>query len=76
MTESHELSIHDLETERVEMLPGREALGRTSLSNWNSFNSFNSASLLASNSSLALNAVTSDSLASANALQTINFVQG
>lgn len=61
---SRELSIHDMQAERVELLPGREALGRIRFK-------LNSANVLASNAAYAVNAATFASVASANAGQQI-----
>jgi hypothetical protein len=62
-----ELTIAELETERTDLLPSRETLffGH---SNW--------ASIVASNSSLALNAASLHSLANSAAAQTIVVTQG
>lgn len=57
-----ELTFSELETEHVELLPARETLF---------FNTYKWASIVASNSSLALNAATVGSLASSAAVQTI-----
>lgn len=62
-----ELTIAELEAERTDLLPTRETLffGNT---NW--------ASILASNSSLALNAASLGSVANSAAVQTIAVSQG
>jgi hypothetical protein len=56
------LSIHELATESAELLPARETLD---------FIHVNYADVWASNSALALNAVTAYSTATANAAQTV-----
>jgi hypothetical protein len=58
-----ELSIHDLETETVELLPEREALGLV-------FGSFNN-HVIAINSAEAVQALTAFSHNSATAIQTV-----
>lgn len=70
MSEIRELSVRDLETECVELLPGREALGTWKMP------SFNSASIVASNSALALNIGTVDSFAQSSVQQGFTFHQG
>lgn len=69
MSEIRELSVHELETERADLLPGREALG------WFRGLSFNTANIAASNSALALNAAAIGSTAIAGASQQIIVVQ-
>lgn len=61
-----ELTIAELETERTELLPTRETL--TFNNNW--------ASIVASNSSMALNAASLFSVANSAAAQTITVSQG
>jgi hypothetical protein len=65
----NEITLHELESESMEMLPERETLF---------FNTYhlNWANIMASNSSLALNAATAFSAASSNAVQTIVVGQG
>lgn len=58
------ISIEELSTEHSETLPAREALGL-----------FNFADVVASNSSMALNAVTVNSVALSGATQTIGVFQ-
>ncbi|GAC1602593.1 MAG: hypothetical protein NVS3B6_13340 [Pseudarthrobacter sp.] len=58
-----ELTIQELESEQVELLPSRETLFLNSTTNW--------ASVVASNSSLALNAASLLSSANSAAVQTI-----
>lgn len=65
------LTMHELATESVELLPSRETLHWGHLS----FN-FNSATVMASNSSMALNVVTLGSLATSGAVQNIVIGQG
>jgi hypothetical protein len=60
-----ELSITELEAETVQMLPSRETL----------FFNTNWANVVASNSSMALNAASLGSVAASNATQTINVTQ-
>jgi hypothetical protein len=62
-----ELTIAELEAERTDLLPKRETL-------W--FGNTNWASVVASNSSLALNAASINSAANSMAGQTINVYQG
>jgi hypothetical protein len=61
-----EFTMHELELEHTELLPSREALGWGS--NW--------AGVYASNTALAVNAATINSLAAASANQTIVVLQG
>lgn len=61
-----ELTIAELETERTELLPTRETL---------TYGSTNWASIVASNSSLALNAASLYSAANSAAVQTITVSQ-
>ncbi|MEO5665879.1 MAG: hypothetical protein ABIR39_21630 [Nocardioides sp.] len=61
-----ELTIAELESERTELLPTRETL--TFNNNW--------ASIVASNSSMALNAASLFSAANSAAVQTITVSQG
>jgi hypothetical protein len=61
-----EFTMHELELEHTELLPSREALGFGS--NW--------ANVYATNTALALNAVTVNSLAKATAVQGIAVIQG
>jgi hypothetical protein len=61
-----ELSMYELEDERIDLLPGRETLH---------FQSFNWANVWASNSSMALNAASLYSNAGSTASQTITVVQ-
>jgi hypothetical protein len=63
-----ELTIAELDSERVELLPARETLSCYGNSNW--------ASIYASNSSVALNAASVYSSASSAANQTIVVSQG
>jgi hypothetical protein len=63
-----ELTITELESERVELLPARETLSCYGNSNW--------ASIYASNSSLAFNAASAYSSASSTATQSIAVHQG
>ena len=58
-----ELTIQELESQQVELLPSRETLFLDSTTNW--------ASVVASNSSLALNAASLLSSANSAAVQTI-----
>ncbi|GAC1482008.1 MAG: hypothetical protein NVS2B15_21210 [Pseudarthrobacter sp.] len=58
-----ELTIQELESQQVELLPSRETLFLNSTTNW--------ASVVASNSSLALNAASLLSSANSAAVQTI-----
>jgi hypothetical protein len=62
-----ELTITELDTELVELLPTRETL---------SVGTYNWAAITASNSSLALNAASLYSNASSTAVQNISVVQG
>lgn len=62
-----ELTITELETQHVELLPARETLF---------FNHYNWASIVASNSSLAFNAAALGSVANSAAVQTIVSSQG
>lgn len=62
-----ELSMWELEDERIDLLPGRETLH---------FDSFNWANVWASNSSMAFNAASYYSNAGSTATQTISVVQG
>ena len=62
-----ELTIADLEGEHTELLPARETLF---------FNHYNWASIVASNSSLALNAASLFAVANSAAVQTIAVQQG
>ena len=62
-----ELTIAELETERTELLPTRETL---------TFGNTNWASIVASNSSMALNAASLYSVANSAAVQTITVSQG
>ena len=61
-----ELSITELEAESVQMLPSRETL----------FFNTNWANVVASNSSMALNAASFNSLANSAAYQSINVSKG
>jgi hypothetical protein len=61
-----ELSITELEAESVQLLPSRETL----------FFNTNWANVVASNSSMALNAASLNSLANSAAYQSINVSQG
>ncbi len=61
-----ELSLYELEDQRVELLPARETL----------FLNYNWANVIASNSSLALNAASLFSSAKSAAVQTIVVGQG
>lgn len=61
-----ELTITELEAESVQMLPSRETL----------FFNTNLANVVASNSSMALNAASLNSFASSNAWQAIQVNQG
>ncbi len=61
-----ELTFAELETERTELLPTRETL---------TFGNTNWASIVASNSSLALNAASLYSVANSGAVQTIAVTQ-
>lgn len=61
------LSIAELETEQVELLPARETLF---------FGNNNWAAVYASNSSLALNAASLASMANSAAVQTVVVTQG
>ncbi len=61
-----EISITELEAESVQMLPSRETL----------FFNTNWANVVASNSSMALNAASLNSLANSAAYQSINVSQG
>ncbi|QAY64617.1 hypothetical protein ET495_17010 [Xylanimonas allomyrinae] len=67
----NEITFLELEGESTELLPERETL----LWNTNIFRT-NYASVVASNSSLALNAASLFSAASSNALQSITVAQG
>ena len=58
-----ELNITELEAEHTELLPTRETMNVFSSSNW--------AGIVATNSSLALNAASIGSLASSAAVQTV-----
>jgi hypothetical protein len=62
-----ELTFAELETERTELLPTRETL---------TFGNTNWASIVASNSSMALNAASLYSVANSAAVQTITVAQG
>lgn len=62
-----ELTIAELEAERTDLLPTRETL---------SWGNTNWASVVASNSSLALNAASWGSMANSAAYQSINVTQG
>jgi hypothetical protein len=61
----HELTIRELDDERIELLPARETLNFHS--NW--------ANVWASNSSMALNAASYQSLAHSAALQSVTVYQ-
>lgn len=61
-----ELTIAELETERTELLPTRETL---------TFGNTNWASIVANNSSMALNAASLYSVANSAAVQTISVTQ-
>jgi hypothetical protein len=61
-----ELSMWELEDERIDLLPGRETLH---------FHSFNWANVWASNSSMALNAASYNASASSTATQIITVAQ-
>lgn len=61
-----ELTIAELETERTELLPTRETL---------TFGNTNWASIVANNSSMALNAASLYSVANSGAVQTISVTQ-
>ena len=63
-----ELTLTELETQIADLLPERETLTWGGNNNW--------AGIYASNSSLALNAVTYGSVAQSSATQTINVSQG
>jgi len=63
-----ELTLTELDCQTADLLPERETLTFGGNVNW--------ASIYASNSSLALNAVTYGSSASSTAAQTINVTQG
>lgn len=63
-----ELTVAELDSERVELLPARETLSCYGNSNW--------ASIYASNSSLAFNAASAYSSANSAATQTITVSQG
>lgn len=62
-----EITMTELESETVEMLPARETL---------TFGSTNWANVVASNSSMALNAASFHSVAQSAAYQSINVHQG
>lgn len=62
-----EMTFAELDSQHVELLPARETLF---------FNHYNWASVMASNSSLALNAATIASAANSAAVQTITVAQG
>ena len=62
-----ELTFAELESERTELLPTRETL---------TFGNTNWASIVASNSSMALNAASLYSVANSAAVQTITVAQG
>lgn len=64
----HELTITELDAEFIELLPERETLS--------GFGNFNWASVVASNSSLALNAASFNAAAMSSANQTIQIAQG
>jgi|SwirhirootsSR1_FD_contig_31_3513161_length_242_multi_9_in_0_out_0_1 hypothetical protein len=63
-----ELTIAELEAEHTDLLPARETLNYGGNFNW--------ASIVASNSSLALNAASLGSVANSAAVQTIAVSQG
>lgn len=63
-----ELTIAELESEHVELLPARETLFQFGNNNW--------AAVYASNSSLALNAGSAFSIAGSAALQSVSVTQG
>jgi hypothetical protein len=63
-----ELTISELDTELIELLPARETLSGFFSPNW--------AAVYATNSSLALNAASIQSLANSAAVQTITVAQG
>ena len=64
----HEFTITELDAELVELLPERETLS--------GFGNFNWANVVASNSSLALNAASINAAAASTATQTIYVAQG
>ncbi len=64
---TNELSLRELDDERVELLPARETLYFHGHSNW--------ANIVASNSSLALNAASVYAYAQSAAVQTIGVSQ-
>jgi hypothetical protein len=63
-----ELTISELDTELIELLPERETLS--------GFGNFNWAAVYATNSSLALNAASINAAAVSTAAQSVNVIQG